>query len=167
MDTSSFLDLDIVVVCGLPGAGKSHFSRAYFKDTDFKRVNRKIIRKALYEMTNFDEQWKNEYFNEKDEYLVKHVERKIIEHYLHKSRKVLIDNTSVTKDSRKNYVRIAREMNKSIGVIFINTSVNTCIERNRKSQDKIPEIVISNLYAKIEIPQKDEGFKRVKKIDNY
>ncbi len=167
MDTTPFLKLDVVMVCGLPGAGKSHFSRAYFKDTDFKRINRKVIRNVLYEMTNFGDEWKSSYFNEKDEYLVKHVERKIFEHYLQKNRKVLIDNTSVTRDSRKNYIRIAKEMNKSIGVIFVNTSVETCMKRNKKNDDSMPEMVISQLYAKIEYPVKEEGFKRVLKIDDY
>jgi transcriptional regulator of acetoin/glycerol metabolism len=47
------MSLDIVLVCGLPGSGKSHFSREYFQDSERDRVNRKEIHRMLYEMIHF------------------------------------------------------------------------------------------------------------------
>ncbi|MEW5816004.1 MAG: ATP-binding protein [Spirochaetota bacterium] len=161
MDLSRFHSLDIVLVCGLPGAGKSYFSKKFFADSGRKRINRKEIRRLLYEMMMFGEKWKEEYFNEHDEFLVKHVERKILEHLLQNKNRVLLDNSSVTSSSRKIYSTIARQLNRSIGVIFLNASLKKCLERNRSREDFIPEVVVTNLSLTIELPKREEGFKEI------
>ncbi|PKL16057.1 MAG: hypothetical protein CVV49_18255 [Spirochaetae bacterium HGW-Spirochaetae-5] len=166
-DLSSFHQFDIILVCGLPGAGKSHFSRREFMDKGRKRINRKEIRRLLYEMTNFGERWSEQDFSSVDEHLVKHTERKIIEHLLGSGEKILVDNTSVTTDSRKLYARIAERMNKSAGVIFLDTAVSVCMERNRHIDDPAPESVISKLAASKSLPVKSEGFKGILIVDNY
>jgi len=166
-DLKSFHQFDVILVCGLPGAGKSHFSRKEFMDKGRKRVNRKEIRRLLYEMTNFGEIWSEQNFTAVDEHLVKHTERKIIEHLLNSGEKILVDNTSVTADSRKLYTRIAFRMKKSAGVIFLDTDVLVCMERNRHIDDPIPESVISKLAASKSLPAKDEGFERIIIVENY
>jgi predicted kinase len=166
-DISSFHQFDIILVCGLPGAGKSHFSRKEFMGKGRKRVNRKEIRRLLYEMTNFGESWSEEDFSSVSEHLVKHTERKIIEHLLVSGEKILIDNTSVTPDSRKLYARIADNMKKSAGVIFLDTAVSICLERNRNVDDPAPESIISKLAASKSFPARSEGFKRILILNNY
>ena len=79
MDLDRFNSLDIILVCGLPGSGKSHFSRTYYNRNGRRRINRKELRRRLYEMTAFGEEWKEELFNERDELLVHHVERKTLQ----------------------------------------------------------------------------------------
>ena len=164
---SLFYQFDIILVCGLPGSGKSHFAKSYFNKDGRKRVNRNEIRKALYEMSNFGDSWREEYFNEKDESLVKHIERKSIEHILFHKNKVLIDNTSVSMMSRKSYLSMAKELNKTIGLIFINTPLHKCIERNNSRPEHLSADIINKLYASIQPPSKLEGFKEIFIIDNY
>ena len=167
MDLSKFLPLDIVLVCGLPGSGKSVFSKQYFANSGRARVNRKEIHRLLYEMIHFGEKWTEKEFDEIDDFLVKHVERKIIEHLLQNKQKILIDNTSVSESSRKTYVGIARQMHKTIGAIFLQTPPATCLERNRSRKDPVPERVISNLAATIDIPRNEEGFKELLILKEY
>lgn len=161
MDLSKFNALDVVLVAGLPGSGKSHFAKTYFQDTGRKRVNRKEIRRSLFEMTYFGKKWKEEYFHETDEFLVKHVERKIIEQLLQTNQKVLIDNTSVTVSSRKNYIGIAHSLKKTIGIIFLKVPLRECLKRNESREDSVPGIVISNLAAAMVMPEIGEGYKEV------
>ncbi len=151
-------NIDILLICGLPGSGKSYFAKQHFESSDRKRINRAEIRRLLYEMSHFGKEWHESDYSETDEVLVKHVEKKIIEHHLHHNIKVLIDNTSVTKLSRKYYLEIAKATKKTIAVIFINTPIQVCLQRNRQRTDKKPENVISNLFASIEIPDTREGF---------
>jgi len=167
MDLSRFQDLDVVLVCGLPGAGKSHFSAKYFKVSDRLRINRKEIRRHLYEMTHFGERWSEDRFDSQDEFLVKHVERKILEHLLQQEQKLLIDNTSVSVSSRKAYLAAARAFKRSAGVIFLDTSREKCIQRNRGREEPIPDTVIVNLSLQIEIPEKREGFREVLVVEDY
>lgn len=167
MDLSRFKMLDLVIVCGLPGSGKSHFASKYFKDAGRNRVNRKEIRRMIFEMTNFGTDWSEDQFDAADDFLVKHVERKILEHLLQHNRQVLVDNTSVSRSSRKTYVDIARQMHRSIGVIYLHAPVITCLERNRTREDEVPEIVISNLAASAVLPDRSEGFQEVLVVEGY
>ena len=82
MDLAKFQSLDMVLVCGLPGSGKSRFAAEFFADSGRDRVNRKEIHRLLYEMIHFGKKWSEKAFDELDDFLVKHVERKIIEHLL-------------------------------------------------------------------------------------
>jgi predicted kinase len=161
MELSKFHDLDVVLVCGLPGAGKSHFAAEYFRDKGRNRVNRKELHRLLYEMIHFGGRWSEAKFDAIDEFLVKHVERKIIEHLLQNKQKVLIDNTSISAESRKSYLGIAHQLHKSIGVIFLHTPAATCLQRNRARADPVPERVISNLAAAIDLPRAEEGFREI------
>jgi predicted kinase len=161
MDLARFQALDVVLVCGLPGAGKSHFCRSRFQDSGRLRVNRKEIRGLLYEMLSFGRKWSEADFNSSDEFLVKHVERKIIEHLLQNRKKVLIDNTSVSASSRKSYLGIAQGMRKSIGLIFLDVPAGICLEQNRRREDPVPEMVISNLAAALDPPRPEEGFQEL------
>lgn len=159
LDLNNFYSLDVVIICGLPGSGKSFFAANYFKSRNFKRINRVEIRKLLHTMINFGDQYDSEIFDEESEHLVKHVERKILEDLAFHRNKVLIDNSSVTRASRKTYIDIAKHLHKTIGVIFLNTPIKVCMQRNREREDPIPEQVISKLFANIEEPATSEGFK--------
>jgi tRNA uridine 5-carbamoylmethylation protein Kti12 len=167
MDLTKFQPLDIILVCGLPGSGKSKFSKRFFADSGRDRVNRKEIHRLLYEMIHFGKRWTEKEFDALDDHLVKHVERKIIEHLLQNNQKVLVDNTSVSESSRKTYIGIAQQMHKSIGAIFLHTPPATCLARNREREDPIPERVISNLAAAIDLPRSEEGFKEVLVLKDY
>lgn len=167
MDLARFQGLDIVLICGLQGAGKSHFAKNYFADSNRKRINRKEIRRLLFEMTNFGNPWKEENFDDQDEILVHHVERKILEHLLQNHQRVLIDNTNVTAESRSTYTSIAKRLGRSCGAIFLDLPLKVCLERNRSREDRLSETIITNLYAQLELPTKEEGFKELLVLTSY
>ncbi len=167
MDLGKFKNLDIVLVCGLPGSGKSHFARAFFMDSGGTRINRKEIRRHLFEMTTFGQKWTEAEFAGNDEFLVKHVERKIVEHFLQNHQKLLLDNTNISRESRKPYLAIAHQSGRSIGAIFLNTPVGQCLQRNRGRDDAVPESVIAQLEAEKELPETSEGFREVLVVATY
>lgn len=167
MDLDRFDRLDIVLVCGLPGSGKSHFSRSYFNKNDRRRINRKELRRLLYEMTSFGDPWREEYFNEYDEMLVKHVERKMVDHFLQERLPILVDNTSITVESRQYYLGVARQARKTIGAVFLNVPIQKCLARNRSREDQMSEGIIANLYAGLELPSKTEGFNELLILPDY
>ncbi len=169
MILEQFRKVDMVMVCGLPGSGKSHFSKKYFAKSGRKRVSRKEIRHYLYEMLTFNDKWSEDKFDLVDENLVKHLEKKIIEHLLQLGEQLIIDNMSISASSREAYVTIAQRNKKTISAIFINTDLAACLKRNRErpAEDIVPESIISNLVATIEYPDRKEGFKDVLVIDKY
>lgn len=169
MTLEHFRKADMIIVCGLPGSGKSHFAGMYFRKSGIKRVNRKEIRKNFFEMFHFGEKWSDDKYHRVDESLVKYVEKKTIEHLLQAGEKVLIDNLSVSASSREMYTAIAAKNRKIISAIFINTDMATCIKRNRERSvdDVVPDHVIASLVADIQFPDKREGFKDVLVIEKY
>ncbi|MCL2293877.1 MAG: ATP-binding protein [Spirochaetes bacterium] len=169
MTLEQFRKSDIVLVCGLPGSGKSYFAKKYFAKSGCKRVSRKNIRQYLYEMLTFGDKWSDDKFDLVDENLVKHLERKTAEHFLQLGEKILIDNMSISSASRKDYITLAKQNKKTISAIFINTDIATCLKRNRERppEDVVADSVIANLVATVEYPDRREGFKDVLIIDKF
>jgi len=161
MDTSKMDNLDIILLCGLYGSGKTEFATKYFLGKDRNRISRSDIRKSMYEMTNFGERWTPDRFSEDTDALVKHIERKIVEHFTHQKKKILIINTYITKKSRQSIIELARQTKKTIGAVFLNRPLEQCLERNSKSALAVPQEVIYKLHSRIEVPEKSEGFNEV------
>jgi tRNA uridine 5-carbamoylmethylation protein Kti12 len=115
----------------------------------------------MFEMTNFGTKWTSDRFNEEDDILVKHVERKILEHYLHNRRTILIINTFMTRQSRARFVRIARETKKTIGAVFLDIPLDKCLENNAAKGSPVPPAVLQSLNLKKELPSKKEDFDHV------
>jgi hypothetical protein len=116
MDLETFDDLDLVLVCGLPGAGTARFWATCFRPSGRRRVARRDVRHMLFEMTAFGEPWSEERYNAVEEGLVKHTERKIIEHLLQQRLAVVAENTGATLASRRSYLGIARQRHRSAGL---------------------------------------------------
>ena len=169
MTLEQFRKSDMLLVCGLPGSGKSYFAKKYFAKSGRKRVSRKEIRRSLYEMFTFNDKWSEEKFDLVDENLVKHIEKKTIEQLFQLGEQLLIDNLSISASSREAYVSMAVRNKKTISAIFINTDLATCLKRNRgrAPEDIVAESIISNLVAAIEYPDRREGFKDVLVIDKF
>lgn len=161
MDISKMDNLDIILLCGLYGSGKTEFALKYFIGKDRSRVSRSDIRKSMYEMTHFGERWAPDRFSEDTDALVKHIERKIVEHFTHQKKKILIINTYITRKSRQAIIELSRQSKRSIGAIFLNRPLEQCLERNSKSAMAVPQEILYKLHSKIEMPDKSEGFDEV------
>ena len=157
---------NIVLLGGLYGAGKTGFAVKHFINRSRYRVSRSEIRRLLYEMTNFDKKWTADKFTEEDDVLVKHVERKIVEHYLQNKRNVLVVNTFTSLESRKRFITIARDMKKTIGIVYLDVPVEVCQKNNEAASSGIPAYVVQNLSNKKVLPSKNEGFNEVVIVTN-
>lgn len=150
---------DIILIVGNYGSGKSRLARDHFKER--KRIDRHEIRHFLKEMTEHGEKWRSEDWNEDIEGMVKHIEYDIMCHFLDRKKKIIIDNTSLTKKSRIRYIEYAKKHTKTITCIFLNREASDLLEQNRLREFPVPDHVIVQLVAKTEIPSEKEGFDRV------
>jgi predicted kinase len=149
-------DYGIVLVSGNYGAGKSSLAREAFPDR--KRINRHEIRHDLKEMTDYGARWTSGDWNEDHEGLVKHIENDIICHYLDRHLKILVDNTSVTKKSRKRYIDVAKKYRIKIACLFLNPDIPVLLKQNQMREYPVPDRIIVDLYSKTELPDEHEGF---------
>ena len=72
----------------------------------------------------------------------------------------VVDNTNPTRDDRRRYLEpIANHSFRSIGYFF-QSQIKPSLKRNslREGKERIPERGLLATYAKMEIPDRDEGF---------
>jgi predicted kinase len=150
---------DLILIVGNYGSGKSSLAKENFSQR--KRVNRHEIRRYLKAMTEYGKKWMPEDWNEDIEGLIKHIEYDIITYYIERKQKILIDNTCVTKKSRKRYIECAQKFHKSIACVFLNPDISVVMKQNRMREFPVPDRIIVDLYSKSELPDKSEGFDKV------
>lgn len=167
MNLEKMKSLNMLLLCGLYGSGKTQYALTYLKDASRHRISRTEIRKLIFEMTSFNQHWTSDKFNEEDDVLVKHVERKILEHFLHNKRNILIVNTFMTVQSRARFIKIAKDARRSIGAIFLDTPLEMCLENNQKFSTGVPAHVVNKLNFKKVLPTKSEGFDEVMIVTDF
>ena len=76
---------------------------------------------------------------------------------------VFADATHLNFASRNKTISRINVPVDEINVVFLDTPLNICIERNAKREGRkfVPETVIKNMYRSIKFPEKEEGIKNV------
>ena len=138
-------DLEMVIMVGFPGSGKSYYTNKYILKHGYVVINMdtlKTQKKCL----------------------------KICEEEIKNNNSVVIDNTNMGTKSRKMYIDIGKKYNMYIRCI----EFKTCRELSRHNAyfrssitDKkpIPNLVYNIMTKKYEKPRKKEGFDKIKRID--
>lgn len=138
----------LIIMCGLPGSGKSTIAKKISEKTGIRIFCMDDIReKVFHDVYNQDNGWVV------FKILLKHVRRE-----LKKGNSVIIDCTSVTKRDRKRYLDEFKGLYKNSCCIFLNTSLDECKARNKKRDKTIPEERIDHFNDKLQTPSYDEGF---------
>ena len=72
----------------------------------------------------------------------------------------VIDNTNATKEIRKRYITISKNMNIPITGYYFQTNLERSLEWNNKraGKENIPRAGVLGTYNRLEIPSIDEGF---------
>ena len=79
----------------------------------------------------------------------------------------VIDNTNISKEIRKRYINISKDMNVPIIAYYFRTNLERSIEWNdkRTGKENIPKVGILGTYNQLEIPSIDEGFTKLFYVD--
>ena len=77
------------------------------------------------------------------------------------SGNIVIDNTNVTRETRKKYIDFAKQRGMKIRVVFLDVPPAFACKLNSRRERKVPEQVIRDYHAKMEPPTVDEGFDEV------
>lgn len=76
---------------------------------------------------------------------------------------IVFDATFVSPKRRKKYIRLAKNNDFVPVAVFCDTSLKVSLQRNasRNEWRKIPHAVIENMFSKLVVPSKEEGFEEV------
>lgn len=151
-------DVDLVLVAGVQGSGKTTLTRHGF--TDRVRVNLDEIRNFYKRMTVGGE-WRSDDWRPAMEPLYRQIEDDCLRFNLTAGHRVVCDNTNISRRNRAHYLSMARALKKTIGILFLDLPLDTCLDRNRHRSAFVPEPVIAEFFQMREMPSADEGFDAV------
>lgn len=129
-----------IIFCGIQAAGKSTFYSHHFLQTHL-RISMDLLR-------------------------TRNRERRFLELCLQTGQRFVIDNTNPTAEERKRYIAPALAAGFRLSAYYFETSVGEAIRRNagRSGKARIPPKGIGGARKRLEIPQLEEGFSRLFKV---
>ena len=130
--------MELVILIGLQGAGKSSFYRSRFASThvlvskDRLRNNRRPARR----------------------------QRQLIEEALAAGQSVVVDNTNPTVRERAELIELGRRYQARIIGYYFESRLEDCLARNRlrTGKDRVPDVALYTVARKLERPSHAEGF---------
>jgi predicted kinase len=128
--------LEVVVLIGLQGAGKSTFRAQRFEAThvlvskDHFRNNRRPERR----------------------------QQQLISEALAAGRSVVVDNTNPTRAERATIIALARSFNARVVGYYFDSPLAECLPRNAARPEPVPEVGLLATAKKLERPALAEGF---------
>lgn len=140
-------ELELALMVGLPGCGKSTFIEKYMPD--FYRVNLDSIHQWLAHGTVFDR---------KNIQLARQIEDLIIEDRLRQGTSVVIDNTNISSKVRSKYFQFAEKYNADVMAVYFVPDLERAISQNQQGERKVPEVAIRGMLKNYEMPTYEEGF---------
>jgi len=128
--------MEIVVLVGIPGSGKTTIAKNSFPN--HKRINLDTVHTRSKE----DEEIANSFSNGKD---------------------LIIDNTNTTKKSRSKYVQMAKLFGVPIRAVYVKCPVDIALKRNasRTGKERVPDSAVRFYNKIIQPPTVEEGFDSV------
>ena len=132
----------VYIVCGLPGSGKDYYIK---KNMKLPVISLDEIRKEL-KIKPTEKQGK-----------VIQTAKERAREYMRKSDDFIWNATNTTKRLRTELISFFTEYNSYINIIYIDKSLKTILEQNKKRNSAVPERVIIRLYDKLEIPTNSEA----------
>jgi predicted kinase len=129
---------ELVILIGLPGAGKSTFSRQRFAESHVS-VSKDDLRRARQPLRRQSE---------------------LIHQALRVGRSVVVDNTNVGVKERAELIAAARAHGARVKVYLFTATSRECVRRNRGREGvaRVPNIAIFAAARRLVRPAFDEGF---------
>jgi len=126
--------MQVVILMGIQGAGKSTFYRERFADTHV-RINLDMLR-------------------------TRHREKTIFQACLACDQHLVIDNTNPTAADRARYIAPARVAGAEIIGFYFSSRVSDAMIRNagRTAAKRVPDKAILGTAGRLELPSRAEGF---------
>lgn len=136
--------MELVLLIGLPGAGKSTFFRERFAATHVQasldllpNVPRRIAR-----------------------------EHELVATSLAEGKSVVVDDTNVERRVRAALVALGRAAGARLVAYWFDESVRDCLERNRsrEGRERVPDVAVFAKAKQLEPPALDEGFDAIERV---
>lgn len=136
----------VVMMCGLPGSGKSTFIQNEFDDK-YEIISLDLIREEL--SKNRSHQANNG--------LVVNVARERLKEHLRNKKNVVWDATNFRRDFRRKIAQLAYNYGAYVEIILMHTSLSQVLLNNKNRVHSVPMEVIENQCVSFQLPDIDEA----------
>jgi predicted kinase len=128
--------MQMVLMIGLQGSGKSSFCRQQFYDSHV-RINLDMLR-------------------------TRNRERILVEACFAAKQRFVVDNTNLTPDLRAAYIQAAQQAKFEVVGYFMQSRLQDCLARNaQRSSGRIPDKAVIAASNRMLMPSKSEGFDKL------
>jgi predicted kinase len=133
--------LELVVMVGLQGCGKSTWVREHLADTHA------VVSK---------DRWPNARRREDRQ-------QRVVSELLAAGRNVVVDNTNPTPADRAPLIAIAHRQGAAVRAVHIDVPIHVCLRRNagREGRAQVPVVGVLATAKRLVLPSPAEGFDRV------
>jgi predicted kinase len=133
--------MDLIMMIGLQASGKSTFARSHFGATH------QYVSKDLLGSTSNQA----------------HRQRQLIEAALQQGLSVVVDNTNLTIEVRRELINLGRLYEASTIGYYFAMQVKQCLERNRirEGRARVPDMAIFATLKRLTPPSYTEGFTKL------
>ena len=121
---------EVIVMCGLPGAGKDHWIR---NNTDLPVVSLDALREELDAPATGNQG------------AVIQAAREAAREHLRRSQSFVWNATSLTRDLRGRIIELAYAYHARVRIVFLDTAYKRLVRQNRDRQAVVPQAVIDRM----------------------
>ena len=147
----------LILMCGVPGGGKSTYIKNHKAETDVV-VSRDEIRFSMLKE-------EDDYFANENKVFAAFIDN--IAFHLRHGQTVWADATHLTVKARFKVLNQIRGLADEIELIWIKVPIELAIGRNdqREGRARVPESAIENMYHTLQQPSYKEGFDKITVIE--
>lgn len=142
---------ELIVMCGLPGSGKSFYAEQYVKNhPEFTIVSTDKIRGELF----------GDESDQRDGWLVFLKAYSDLTAILKSGGNAIFDTTNLKAPDRAKIIKYFRKVcpDTKLRLVFMTTPVPICVERDRNRKRTVGEEVILKMKHKLDWPNETEGW---------
>lgn len=141
---TSDLSMNILyVMCGVPGSGKTTMSKQMEEGYGLERFS----------------------FDEMRCFRLKEFVAPAID-ILQKGKDVVLDSTNLRANVRKKILQEIKDFQCKKIVIYMNTSLEKCLQRNANREVRLQDFTVESTYKSLQPPTLDEGWDEIIVINN-
>ncbi|WP_300685133.1 ATP-binding protein [Chryseobacterium sp.] len=130
--------MEMIIFTGIPASGKSSLYKELFFNSHI-RISLDLLN-------------------------TRHKEGKLLQYCFDTQSQMVIDNTNVSRESRKKYIDLAQRNKYRVVCYYFESDIQDCLERNKNRKESINETGIKAKYKEFGIPISEEGFGKIIKV---